>query len=758
MEYSKNPIGGMLPVDVRPAAPEEETDFDLRALLATLWRGKWILIVCALAGYALTYLYASQIEPRYRASALVLFNADQTNVVDLQEIVSNNRNVWNEQTNQMEILRSSVLIENVIRDLKLDQHPEFNAALRPPPTGFKVWLKDKLDPRPMLRDLGVLTPTPAGAPLTAEEEAAQTMLRVRGAVRAGMVLEPVPDSDLINISFVSGDPRLSARVVNAITQRYITNQLEAKLEATRKATVWLSDRVEELRLKVESSERAIEDYRARVAAESGQSPELLQKQLDDLNSDLVATRSLRTVAEARYRRVAAGAADFSRIGSISEFLNSSLIQRHRQTEVELLGQEAALAASLPDDHPRLAEVRARLAFARRNIELEAERVVESLKAEYEIAAGREAALTEAVRAQELRVQELAGDEVQLRQLEREAQANRILYENFLARLKETSEQATLQQADARVLSPADVPGAPEAFERKAITTAGAVGGLALGALIIFLISKLNNTFRSLNDVTEATGLTVLGAIPIAGRFSKRQAVLEHLRLKPSSALAEAVRNLRTSILFSNIDKPPKVVMLTSSVPREGKSTTLMMLALTSVHMGRSSIIVDCDLRLPSLAALLEQNDSPGLLAVMEGTARLEDAIVVEPVSGLHILSARPENKPITSNAADILSSERFASLIRRLRQQYELVILDTPPVLSVSDARIVSSLADAVIYAIRWDKTTRAEVKEGLEEFASIGCPVTGAVVTMIDETRASSYGYSNYGYHRGKYKEYYTE
>jgi capsular exopolysaccharide synthesis family protein len=378
--------------------------------------------------------------------------------------------------------------------------------------------------------------------------------------------------------------------------------------------------------------------------------------------------------------------------------------------------------------------------------------------EYEIAAGWEAALTDAVRELEIRAQEMDREEVQLRQIERDAQANRLIYENFLGRLKETSEQESLQQADARVLSPADAPSGPEQFQRKAITTAGAVGGLALGAAIIFLLGKLNNTFRSLTEVSEFTGLTVLGSIPTAGKLSKRRAVLEHMRLKPSSALAEAVRNFRTSILFSNIDKPPKVVMLTSSVPREGKSTTLMMLALTSVHMGRSAIIVDCDLRLPSLAVLMDDDDSPGLMAVMEGTARLDDAIVVEPMSGLHILSARPDNKPITRNAADILSSERFAGLIRRLRQQYDLVILDTPPVLSVSDARIVSSLADAVIYAIRWDKTSRAEVKEGLEEFASIGCPVTGAVVTMIDESKASSYGYSNYGYHRGKHKEYYTE
>ena len=282
-------------------------------------------------------------------------------------------------------------------------------------------------------------------------------------------------------------------------------------------------------------------------------------------------------------------------------------------------------------------------------------------------------------------------------------------------------------------------------------------GALVGIGIIFLLDRLNNSFRSPAQLEALTGETVLGVLPAIGRGLRRADVIRHLRDKPSSALVESVRNLRTSILFSNIDTPPKVVMFTSSTPREGKSTSAMLIALTSRQMGKSAVIVDCDLRLPTLSKLMGAKGREfGLMSLLEGECEVGEAVYRDPETGLHVLTTvrHASNKNI--NAADILSSQKFEQLIGELSDLYDLVILDTPPTLVVADARIISKLADAVVFAVRWDKTPRGAVLEGLKELRSIGAPIAGVVMTLVNEGRASKYAYDGYNYYKGKYRDYY--
>jgi len=436
------------------------------------------------------------------------------------------------------------------------------------------------------------------------------------------------------------------------------------------------------------------------------------------------------------------------MGAVPEFRNSALIQTFRQTESDLSSQEIRLTATVREGHPSLVRLSAQLDEIRGNIEAEADRIIAALKIELD-----------AVRAQEMETKALAqsANQVEMRQLEREANASRALYENFLGRQQETSAQEDLQNADARVLSPAVPPLLPQSARKRQIVMISTIAGVMAGLGIIFLLDRLNNTFRAPTQIEEMTGLSVLATIPGAGTRVKRSAVIKKLREKPNGALAESVRNLRTSILFSNLDSPPKVVMFTSSVPREGKSTTSTMMAMTSRQMGKSAIIVDCDLRMPALAKVLQVNDTqPGLLSVMEGTARVEDAVYRDEETGLHVLMAKSSERPAQINAADILASQKFKQLVASLSEHYDLVILDTPPTLVVTDARIVSRIADAVIYAVRWDQTPRGAVIEGIKELKSIEAPITGVVLTMVNEARASKYAYDGYSYYKGRYRDYY--
>jgi capsular exopolysaccharide synthesis family protein len=275
---------------------------------------------------------------------------------------------------------------------------------------------------------------------------------------------------------------------------------------------------------------------------------------------------------------------------------------------------------------------------------------------------------------------------------------------------------------------------------------------------VFLSERLNNRIRSGKELENLTGAPVLGILPSVGRRMERAEIIRYIREKPRSSLVEAIRSLRTSILYASIDRPPKVVMFSSSLPQEGKSTTSMLMAMSSQQMGKSAIIVDCDLRLPQLAGLVGAEDhAHGLLSVLDGTVALVDAVFKDPDTGLHILTTVGSEQSSTLNAADILSSNKFSGLLKALSEDYDLVILDTPPTLVVADARIVARHADAVVYVVRWNATPREAIEEGLKSLRSVGTPITGLVLTQVNQRQAAGYSYGGYSAYGEKVRGYYT-
>ena len=746
--YPSYPDAGRGPRD------EDGDGIDLRAVAQMLWRGKWILFICALFALAAAMLIVSGWEPRYRAAAKVLFNPEKAKVVDLEEVLSADGG-RDSLANELEILRSTALIERVVDKLGLAPGPE---AAAPAPiyessVGGVIPVPAAL--RPQLADLGLLPPPQT---LSAEETARRARLAVVENLRWGLGLRPVPNSRVVELSFEHGDPRRAALIVNTVAEQYILDQLEAKLEATRGATAWLAERVEELRLRVQQAEEAVEAARAEIAEEAGQGLGVLERQLGARNDALADLRNTLSEMTARVRRIEEALAAERDFGAVAEFRASAVMQGFLETERELLAQQAKLRVG--PEHPARLRLETDLAALRANMEAEAGRIALSVKDQLVALQGQETALVAEIRGLEQRALAQSKSEVRLRQLERDAQASRLLYENFLARQKETAAQQDLQTADARVLSPAETPVHPIAAKKRRTVLMAGILGLAAGIGILVLLERLNNTFRAREQIEQMAGVSVLAMLPALGRRMHRAQVLKRWRDKPNSALGEAVRNLRTSILLANIDHEPKVVMMTSSVPREGKSTTSMLLALTSRQMGKSTIIVDCDLRIPALATLLpeEEGEKPGLLAALQGEVTVEEAVYEEPETGLHVLMARTAESKRGLNAADVLSTRRFRELVKALSAQYDLVILDTPPTLVVSDPRIVSSHADAVIYAVRWDSTPRGAVLEGLKELRSVNAPVAGVVMTMVNEARAAKYSYDGYGYYKNRYRGYYSD
>lgn len=733
-----------------------DDEIDLRGLLGKLWRGKWIILVSTFFAGVIGFLVAAQFEPTYTARTKVMFDINRTSVIDVGQLVRLDETIYN----QVEVLQSTKLIERVIEERDLTQNPTFNPKLRPVEKTLRSTIRSLFSlpdgVKETLQNLGLLTPP---APPPDEAVAAERLrLSVISKVRGSLSLEPIWDTKVIEISFKTADPRLSSAIANTFAQEYIVDELDAKLEATRDATTWLSERVEELRLRVQASEEAVEQVRAELAADAGQGLDITRAQLEALNASLSAARVELSGADAKFQRLTTavdGSLDF---GAISEFRASRLIQQYRETEFDLLVQAATLETRVAEDHPARIRVAMQLDETRERVRLEVDRIVEA--ARFDLAAQQDRVMKIEVELRELEVKALSQSQssVRLRQLEREAEASRAVYENFLGRLKETSEQEALQTSDARVLSPAEVPLSPDAERTRRTQLLSLVLGAFAGVGFVFLIDLLNNTFRAPAQLEELTGQSYLGAVPSVGRRLQRSDVIKQFRENPKSALAEAVRSLRTSILFSSVDNPPKTVMFTSSIPREGKSTTSMLVAMTSRQMGKSAIIVDCDLRLPSLARLLPENDGDaGLLSVLEGTAKLEDAIYRDKETGLDVLMTRPSEPRSSVNAADILASQKFKDILTELQSSYDLVVLDTPPTLVVADARILARYVDAVVYIVSWDRTPRGAVLEGIKELKSVDAPLIGVTFTMLNEGRAARYSYDGYSYYRGKYRDYYV-
>ena len=761
---AKNYPGQSYPAQMTPMMPGQpmggDDIIDLRALFFTLWRGKWIILISILFAAALGFLAISQMVPKYKATAQVMFDIQQSNVVDLNDVVSQQSFDGTKLEDQIYVLQSTTLIERVIDVLNLDRNSEFNPALMIPEETFmdKIWQVVDLPTsvNDLLTSFGILSP-PA-PPLTPAAQARKTRLDVIENVREGLTLRPLGKSRVIEISFTSVNRNTSARIVNAIAEQYIIDQLEAKLEATRAATSWLSVRVEELRDRVTTSENAVEDARVSLSEATGQTLEVTQQQLESLNGTLSDTRSEISRLTALNDRLRTAIEQKGDLGAISEFRESAIIQDLRAQETGLLSDRISLESTVPEGHPARLRLEQSLTEVRRVLDQEARRIVEASGVDLNSARDQEVILMAEVRELEARALEQSRNQLQLRQLDREAEASRVLYETFLSRLQETTQQEDLQSADARVLSQAETPQfAESAAKKRTLMLATLLGGI-LGVGVVFLLDRMNNTFRSPDQLEELSGENVLAVLPTLGTRMHRRDIINHLREKPGSSLAEAVRNLRTSILLSNLDRPPKVIMFTSSIPREGKSTTSMLVALTSKQMGKSAIIVDCDLRLPALSRLVAESEEagPGLMGVLEGTATIGEAIVKDPDTGLHMLMTNPTERHGTINAADVLASHRFQELVTSLSESYDLVVLDTPPAVVVTDARIVSRLVDAVVYAVRWDNTPRGAVEEGLKELKSVNAPIAGMVMTMVNEARAAKYSYDGYGYYKGRYKDYY--
>jgi polysaccharide biosynthesis transport protein len=729
--------------------------FDLGEMFRMLRRRRGIILgtmaIVTLAVLALVFL----LTPRYTAETALLLDTRKTNIIDMQAVMTGPQAEAAALRSEIDVLRSRQLAGKVVDKLGLVGDPAFNDELTSRGGLFGYVPEEVLTSiTGWLASIGVNPFADKTANLSEEERRELTRGRLIDKLLDNLVVANDNRSYTIKLLFTSIDPALSQRVVNTVAELYLLEQLEAKFEATRRANTWLSERVAELRDQVRASEQAVQQWREqhKLMAADARGTTVSTQQLGELNTQLILASADRAQKESRLRQFQEQAKGGRIDVSAPEVAQSPLVAQLRAQETDIIRREADLSARFGDKHPAIINVRAELRDVRRQIGSEINKIIGGLAQEAEAARIRERSLQTQLADLQNKASQSNSAEVKLRELEREAQANRVLYESFLGRSKETAEQEDMQQADARIIARADLPIDPSFPNKKLFVILAFIGSGLLGVLLAIIVERLDNGFRAAEQIEQATGISGLGMVPAVPAAQRLSAPLEeYLLKKPNSAYAEAVRSIRTAILYSHVDKPPRAVLVTSAVPEEGKSSLAISLARSSSKAGQKVLLIDADMRRPRIHKVLSGRNDATLAELFAGQKTAEEVLNVDEETGMHFICARTG----MPNPQDLLGSQHMRDFIRSVSQHYDLVVIDSPPVLAASDSVVLSRIVDATVFVVRWEHTPRPVVLGALKQLQAVGGAVAGVVLTRVNVKKHARFGYGDAGYYYGKYKEY---
>lgn len=691
---------------------------DLGVLLGTIWRGKWLIIVATVLAVSLGGYYAYRMAtPMYRSTAVVLLETKQPNVVNFDSVVSGLSGDTPSLNTEVEVMRSRGLLKKVSKKLNLVSDPEFNKRLQTPNpmTRLKSAIKR------ILRGQIVSNLTAAELEAAIQNEVVDSLLRT-------LEIRNIPNTLVFQITAETISAQKSALIADTVADLYIKNQVEVKFETTEKATSWLTGRVAELKLELEAAEAKMAAFNADTDLISVEALQALERQIKEL-------RERRDMAQ-----IAVTAAT-ERLAALEAVQSGSREDKAAVADDPQLAQLLTQFQGASD--PTIAE-----AFDARF-----RQILAGINLEVSRAQSQVGALQNSITRQDIQRTQQNQDLITLQQLTREAEASRLLYEYFLSRLKETSAQEGIQQADSRILSNGVIPQGPSAPKKSLILAMSGILGLMLGGGLVLVLEMRQNTYRTARELERGTGYTVMGQIPLLPT-KRRKDALTYLAEKPTSAAAEAVRNLRTSVMLSNVDNPPKVIMSTSCVPGEGKTTVSLTMAQNMVGLGKKVLLIEGDIRRRVFVQYLDTGQKQGLMSVLSGEQKIEDVVVRDGRVGADILIGEQTN----TNAADVFASQRFKDFIDDMRHRYDAIVIDTPPVLVVPDARVIAESVDTILFTIKWDSTSKSQVEEALRLFESVGHRVSGLVLNQISPQGMKRYGYGGkYGAYSSYGKKYYT-
>jgi succinoglycan biosynthesis transport protein ExoP len=729
-----------------PGAPPQ--DSLLREYVRVLIKSKWVVVASVALVVGVVTISTLRSTPIYEAVGSIAINKMDPVTFNLKDSPSFDYYDPTDLDTEVRILKSDLLALQVIRQLNLDRQPETGTSGKSSSSSFEL-TTDAL-----------------------QADSAKTSAAL-ASFKGNLQVSLVPNTRIIEIRYRSPDKNIAARVVNALANTYVEQNFKTRFESTMQASDWLSKQLVDLQIKVETSQEKLVKYqKEHEILGIDEKQNITTAKLDELNRELTSAESVRMEKESIYHLVQSGdsdsivaAANVDGAGKGSS-ASSALLEKLREQQADLKIQVAQLSTQFGPSYPKLAQLSSQLKEVDDQIQTETRKVAARLRGDYLAAVQRESMLRTALEQQKQEANKLNESAIEYSLLKRDVDANRTLSEGLLEKLKEAGVTAGLRSNNFRIVDAARVPTAPSGPNILRNIGFALALGLSTGIGLAFLVDSMDNTVRTPEQAQLISALPSLGMIPLGSRnrrevgsrqklalASSNEAVELVTQSRPRSQMAESYRALRTSLLLTFAGGPPKVVLITSALPEEGKTTTSVNSAIVLAQKGTRVLLIDADLRRPSIHKTLGMGPKIGLSNVLTGNATLQQAII--PSTILPDLFVLPAGTP-PPNPAELLASSKMKDVLEELRKQYDHIVIDTPPTLSVTDAVVMSTSADAVILVIRSGHTTKPALRRARDILLQVNARVCGVLVNAVDLNSPDYFYYYEYQgkYGRGYYQE----
>lgn len=725
----------------RPVADDDSDYIDIKRIWSALWSRRWKILVFVLAVTALTALLVMRMTPIFKATTTVMIEARGQQLLSFQQMTTPDGELSEYLQTQIGLIKSRGVAEKVVRELKLAQHPEFDPRMQSSSLfdirGWLIELQAFLLP-------GVTLIEPKSGDGMTEAEVMDIVTR-SFMETVGVWVEG--KSQLVGISVSMADRLTAADAANALANAYIESQLEAKVDMSMTAASWMNSRLTDLRTALQDSEARLQTFlEAEGLVDMNGVETISANELNLVGDRMIDARRQRAEAESQYRQVQAmRSAGWERLTSVPAVLGHPLIQQFKTDQARALARVEDLSRRYGEQHPAMQSARSDLNAATASLQNQVEQVVASIERNYQLAVANEKSLNASFEKNKEQIQDISRKEYQVRELQRDVETNRALYETFLTRLRETTATSDLSTTNARIVDMAIPPVEPTAPNKKLYMIVAVFLAVVVGIGLALVMDVLNNTFKSSDDVEAKLNLPVMGIMPLVPKRTRHE-VAQFFQRNTDRSFSEAIRTIRTNIMLGEANHPRQVLVVTSTAPGEGKSSLATNLAFAMGQLQRV-LLIDADLRRPTLARNFKfPAGTPGLANLIAGTATIEECIQSEGDVDMLLAGTVPPN-PL-----ELLSSPSFVKLLDAFKSRYDRIIIDSPPSLAVSDASLLSTLANAVVYVIKSESTMIPHAEKGVGQLLQSGAPVTGVVLNQVDIKKARKDGkfngyYDLYGY-----------
>ncbi len=720
----------------------EEQEIHLRNYWRVIYKRRGTVLTFFIVLVVVVAIGSLTTTPIYRATTKMLIERENPNIINLRDMYYFDTYEDYYQT-QYEIIKSTAVAEKVVKNLSLDRNPEFNTALRHASRGLLGSIIYGIKGLFHMDNAQKTTSEPVQ--ITEETE-----LALAKQILGPLKVEPIKNSHIINISYEYRDPRLAAAIADGVAQAYMQQMFDIKMGVTKETIGWMTDKIEEQKKKLEDSENALYAYMkgANIADIESKGGSATPQKLQELATQLVMAETKRKDAEALYNQVKGLSDSPDRALVVPEVAADPVVQSLRANEIKTETEIMELKTKFGEKHPKMIRLREDLKAIKDREASEVKRVIAAIKSNYELTRSKEANLRSLLGENKAEAIALSEKSIQYSMLKRDVETNQQIYETLLKRLKETSLTEGAKSINIWVVDKAEVPKGPISPRMQMNIMLAIIVGLFGGVGIAFFLEYLDNTIKTPEDVEEKLKLPFLGAIPKIRLDEVTGGKIEGLpHTDPKSTISEAYRAIRTGLLLSSTERPYKKLMAASLAPDEGKTATVLNLAITIAQTDKSVVIVDADLRKPKMHLLFDRDNRLGLSNYLAGLTELKTILKETYVPGLSVITSGP----LPPDPAELISSRRMKELLQGLTGDFDVIIIDSPPLLPVTDAAILSSHADGVILIVKGGKTTVDMIKRGIKALSDINAKIIGVVINAVDMDKEDYYLHY-YPYHQYYY------